>query len=98
MHDRIINACVQLGYTPKVACKSSQWDFIGEMVAADLGIALLPEIICKKLSDKEVVIIPLLDSIPWNLCMIWPKNQYVSFTTKEFIKVTRSLLEQPISS
>ncbi|WP_282938476.1 LysR family transcriptional regulator [Paenibacillus sp. RC67] len=97
LHDRIIAECERLGFVPDVVYKSSQWDFISEMVAANLGIALLPEAICRELDSKRVRTIPLTKPmIPWHLAMIWRKDSYLSFAVREWIAFTQSMLQQTI--
>lgn len=92
LHDRIIAACVQAGFQPHVIYESSQWDFISEMVAANLGIALLPEPICRELDVERVRLLPLVDPvIPWHLTMVWRKDRYLSFAAREWIRFTRDL-------
>lgn len=93
LHDRIPAECMRAGFQPHVVCESSQWDFIREMVAANLGIALLPETICQGFDPTRVCFIPLVEpEIPWHLAIIWRKDRYVSFATQEWIKFTRKLL------
>jgi len=93
LHNRILCDCQRAGFEPNVVYKSSQWDFIAEMVAENLGIALLPESICKELDPTHVKIVSLLSpSIPWNLGMIWRKDKYLSFATRKFISFMRSQL------
>ncbi|MEK3719416.1 cidABC operon transcriptional activator CidR [Paenibacillus sp. FSL H8-0034] len=92
LHDQIIAECVRSGFHPHVLYESSQWDFIHEMTAANLGIALLPETICKRLDPAHVKAIPLIGpSIPWHLVMIWRKNSYLSLAAREWIRFTQSL-------
>ncbi|MGT2492000.1 LysR substrate-binding domain-containing protein [Cupriavidus basilensis] len=38
----ILDACEAAGFTPQIAGQSRHWDFIGELVAADVGVAILP--------------------------------------------------------
>lgn len=93
LHDRIIRECIQAGFEPQVVYESSQWDLISGMVAANLGIALLPETICGEIDASRVAILPLDNpSIPWQLGMIWRKDRYLSFAAREWISFTRSLL------
>jgi DNA-binding transcriptional LysR family regulator len=95
LHDQIIGECIHAGFHPHVLYKSSQWDFIREMVAANLGIALLPETICNKLNPAHVRSLSLLQpSIPWHLAMIWRKKSYLSFAAKEWIRFTKSLFNE----
>ncbi|OXM86469.1 LysR family transcriptional regulator [Paenibacillus rigui] len=98
LHDRIITECVRAGFRPQVLYKSSQWDFIGEMVAANLGIALLPEPICRVLNPARVRILPLVHpTLPWHLAMIWRKQMYLSFAAREWIRLTQECFEEGLS-
>ncbi|PKR84118.1 cidABC operon transcriptional activator CidR [Heyndrickxia camelliae] len=95
LHDRIITECVRTGYQPNIIYESSQWDFISEMVAANLGIALLPEAICRHLDQERVTIIPLIDPIiPWKLGIIWRKDRYLSFAAREWLRFTKQFMEK----
>ncbi|MDQ0243933.1 DNA-binding transcriptional LysR family regulator [Bacillus fengqiuensis] len=85
MHEIIYNECLRAGFQPNIAYTSSQWDFIGEMVAANLGIALFPQSICQKLNHDQVSIIDLDDIIPWELGLIIKKDRYISIATKAFL-------------
>jgi len=87
LHDNIINRCIESGFNPKIAFKSSHWDFIAEMVAINFGIALLPKTICQDLDSTRIKIIPLAEPmIHWELGIIWKKDRYLSFAAKEWIK------------
>lgn len=89
LNDLIYEQCENHKFTPNVICQSSHWDFIAEMVAENLGIALLPETICKDL-DGRFVSIPLAQTtIPWNLALIWKKDKYLSFAAREWLKLAK---------
>lgn len=95
LHDRIIEACLSVGFQPRIASESSQWDLISEMVAANLGIALLPETICAGLDQSKVSIIRLIEpTILWHLAIIWKKNAYLPYAAREWIHYTKSILEE----
>lgn len=94
LHDRIIAACAEAGFRPRVLYESSQWDFISEMAAAGLGIAMLPETICAALDPERVRTVYLVEPvIPWQLAIIWRKEGYLSFAAREWIRFTRGMLE-----
>ncbi len=98
LHDRIPAACIRVGFQPVVVCESSQWDFIYEMVAANLGIALLPEPVTREMDTSRVRILPLVEpEIPWHLAIIWRKDRYLSFAAREWIRFTHSLLAEEAS-
>lgn len=87
LHDNIINRCIESGFSPKIAFKSSHWDFIAEMVAINFGIALLPRIICQDLDPTRIKIIPIAEPmIHWKLGIIWKKDRYLSFAAKEWLQ------------
>lgn len=73
MHEMVYNECLKNGFTPNIAFKSSQWDFIGELVAANLGIALFPYSLCEKLDLEHVKVINLENAIPWEIALIVKK-------------------------
>ncbi|WP_134683798.1 cidABC operon transcriptional activator CidR [Brevibacillus migulae] len=94
LHDRVIEECISVGFRPHVVYESSQWDFIREMVAANLGIALLPETICEGMDPARIRVVSLVDPvIPWHLAMIWKKDRYLSFAAREWIRFTRKHME-----
>ena len=43
LHDIIISKCAEAGFTPNTIYKSSQWDFIAELVALNQGVTILPK-------------------------------------------------------
>ncbi|MYL34523.1 LysR family transcriptional regulator [Pontibacillus yanchengensis] len=92
LHDRILSSCNQAGFNPYIISESSQWYLIEEMVASDLGVALLPESICNHLQRNLVTINVTNPSIPYHLAMIWQKDQYLSYATKEWLRFTQDKL------
>lgn len=95
LHDRIIHECRVTGFEPRVVYESSQWDFIGEMVGAGLGIAMLPDTICRSLDPSKVRAVPLTNPIiPWQLAIAWKKEGYLPRAAKEWITFTRDMFGQ----
>lgn len=87
LYDRIVRTCLEYQFFPKIVCESSQKDFMVEMVAANLGIALLPAKICKEMIHTELKAIPFQeDAIHLDLRMIWRKGQYIPYAVRAFIK------------
>ncbi|MFP3393102.1 cidABC operon transcriptional activator CidR [Brevibacillus sp. SIMBA_040] len=95
LHSRIIDECVRVGFHPQVIYKSSQWDFLSEMVAANIGITLLPETICSELDPDRFHVLSLVNpEIKWHLGMVWRKNAYLSYATREWIRFTQGMLSK----
>ncbi|GIO22235.1 LysR family transcriptional regulator [Oceanobacillus sp. J11TS1] len=73
------------GFEPKILFKSMQWDLMSEMVAANLGIAILPQSICNRLFTKDIKIISFEPTIMWKLAVITKKGKYISNAGRKFI-------------
>jgi DNA-binding transcriptional LysR family regulator len=85
----VINACKEVGFQPIIVSETSQLDFIEEMVASNLGIALLPESTCLELTGDIHTLTITNPEIEWNLAMIWKRDQNISLVAKEFIRFAK---------
>ncbi len=75
----IINACHRAGFEPVVAARSSQIDFIVELVAAGLGAAFLPRLLDRRRTRVGVVSVVLDElGVDWRLALVWRKGAYLS--------------------
>ena len=93
LHEVILAACQEVGFMPKVVCRSAHWDFIVSLVATKLGIALLPRTICKSLTRQDVFAADLMNPIiPWHLRLLWRQGDALSFATKRFMAMTQAML------
>ncbi|KIL52941.1 LysR family transcriptional regulator [Jeotgalibacillus campisalis] len=91
LNSRTIEVCISEGFTPKIAYESSQWDFIVGMVEKNLGVTLMPKLICDRVKNGPFKMISLTKPFPWHLGMILAKNRYVPYTSREFITLVKSL-------
>ncbi len=90
---RILEAGRRAGFTPAIASRSNQWDFIAALVGARLGVALLPRIVCEKLNPVQFCWVPLVEPlIPWHLALIWNKGGYLSHPWRAFVALTEETL------
>ncbi|PIW59683.1 LysR family transcriptional regulator [Shewanella sp. CG12_big_fil_rev_8_21_14_0_65_47_15] len=62
------------GVQLNIAFRSGQWDFLAAMVEADMGLAILPEPICQKLSNSKLIFRPMQPALTWDLALIWRQN------------------------
>ncbi|PAE19162.1 LysR family transcriptional regulator [Bacillus sp. 7504-2] len=85
LHDIMWKKFIESGFEPKILFKSSQWDLMSEMVAANLGVTILPESICNRVMNKRIRIIELIPITPWNLALITKKDKYLSYAGRTFI-------------
>ncbi|MFS0839969.1 LysR family transcriptional regulator [Paenibacillus sp. 1P03SA] len=96
LHESIPEACIQAGFKPDIIYESSQWDFLSGMAEAGLGVALLPETICRKLNPDKVATVTLVSPrIPWHLVMIWRKEGYLSYAAREWLRFSKEWLSRP---
>ncbi|MBU8908842.1 LysR family transcriptional regulator [Desertibacillus haloalkaliphilus] len=93
LHDTIIEQCLQNGFQPQIICESSQRDFMIEMVAAKLGIALLPSKVCEQITNKHIRVIPLSDTdLHLELGLVWRKDKYLPFAARQLIDTAHHLI------
>ncbi len=92
LHDRILQICESVGFSPHISCLSSQWDFIANMVAFGEGISILPKPIIKKFRDDRIRMVPLKEpDFPWDIALITRKDKYLSKPIKSFIEEARKV-------
>lgn len=90
LHGHIIDACRRSGFKPAVVSESSHWDFIVAMVAANIGVALLPHTICKRLDQRQVRPVMLSKPvIPWNVALIWRRDRHLPPATRAFLDLAK---------
>ncbi|MCH7340203.1 LysR family transcriptional regulator [Acinetobacter higginsii] len=84
----ILDACQQHGFYPTIACRTSQWNLLADMVLQRMGIALLPQYYTDMLDPQLFAAIPLeKPNIQWNLAMAWKKNLPVSPAVQAWLSV-----------
>src|SRR5690606_25469474 len=83
LYDRVKEACIREGFEPNMAFESTQWDFMCELVQADLGIAFLPETVCENLDPQRFTVIGSLDPpIRWDIGLVWRKGNSLSYASR----------------
>jgi DNA-binding transcriptional LysR family regulator len=93
LHGHILEACKRSGFAPRIASESSHWDFIVAMVAANIGVALLPRTICRQLDRRQVRTVRLEGpAIPWDVALIWRLDRHLPPATRAWIELARRRL------
>jgi DNA-binding transcriptional LysR family regulator len=88
LHDKILELCNEAGFEPKIATKSSQWDFLVELVSLDHGITILPRLIVKKYNSKNIRILTIKNpKFLWNIALITKKDKCISKPMQLFINL-----------
>ncbi|RKG30394.1 LysR family transcriptional regulator [Acinetobacter guerrae] len=87
----ILEATQKLGFTPRIVCKSSQWDFIVKMVEHRMGIALIPQVYCEQLDPKKYNISLIKDTpVRWKLTMAWNTSVPMTAATKAWLDIVKT--------
>lgn len=72
---------------PKIVCRSSNWDFLAQMVSGKLGISLMPHTICQRISPDLAVSVPLVKPhLYWTLALIWKSKGYLSHPSRTWVQ------------
>lgn len=93
LHDEIIKKCNEVGFHPKIVLETAQRELMVQTVAVNLGIALIPQNICERLSPDLVHSIPLINpEIIHSMSVIWKKGRPISYPTKLFLEFAQTYL------
>lgn len=88
--DQIIESCRKVGFHPKVVAKMAQITFIENMILDGIGVSILPESIVSIL-NKDITGIEITGAdVNWNLGIIWKKESYINYVTREWINFLKS--------
>lgn len=85
----IMEACRQSGVTPAIAARSSQINFIIELVAAKLGIGFLPRMIAQQRRHPGVRHIAVTPAMDWRMALIWRSGGYLSHAAQAWLALAR---------
>jgi len=92
LHGRLMSACRQAGFVPRVRQEARQMHTIFSLVAAEIGVSLVPEG-ARSMRVEGVAMVPLADFPPdltWDLSIIW-KPTCAGRPLRGFIEIVRSL-------
>lgn len=93
LNARIEAACRARGFAPHPAARSSQVDFIIALVAAGLGVALLPRILTegRNLAPVETALLDETD-LRWRAALVWRKGAKLSPAARAWLALAREKL------
>lgn len=92
LYDEIMNRCKLAGFTPHIILETSQRELMTQIVAANLGIALLPSKICSELHNPNIVSITLNQPIFLQMSIIWNRRRYLSHATRLWVNFAQEYL------
>jgi DNA-binding transcriptional LysR family regulator len=90
LNEVIAEACREKSIMPKVAARSSQVDFIFELVAAGVGIAFLPRPIAEQRPHRLVRLVSLDEpECRWRIALAWRRGGYLSDAARAWLAHAR---------
>ncbi|PKR49687.1 LysR family transcriptional regulator [Thalassospira marina] len=88
----LINAARRKNIDPVIAARSSQIDFIMELVAANLGVSFLPRMIAQQRPHTGLKYIELDEpDTQWDMAMIWRQNGFLSHAARAWLEIVREI-------
>ncbi len=88
LNRRIVQACLARGFTPREVARSAQPDFIVALVAAGIGVALLPRMIAAARGRDDVAIVPLeAPELDWKMVLAWRRGAYLSSAAQAWLRL-----------
>ncbi|WP_234819374.1 LysR family substrate-binding domain-containing protein [Sinorhizobium meliloti] len=90
LHGRLMSACRQVGFVPRVRQEARQMHTILSLVAAGMGVAFVPEG-ARSMRVDGATMVPLVglpDDLTWDLAMVWKPRSRRSVV--EFLRTARS--------
>lgn len=91
LYKMLMAAFRQAGIEPQIAVRSGQWDFLASMVQAGVGIAMLPEPVCRWLDKDSLLWLPLAPRMAWSVGLIWRQGSYLSHSAQAWIACCRDI-------
>ena len=98
LHDAVQQHCADAGFTPQIKLQSRYWDFIGDLVAADIGIAVMFEHVIAKYDPQRVASRPLVGpEMRWDAVLIW-RSGYRSRAAQAWLDCVQQVYPTPLPS
>jgi DNA-binding transcriptional LysR family regulator len=87
--------CRSAGFEPKVEFESEQAQTIQNLVAANLGITLLPEMVLRNHNGLELVMVRIQPPAPTRTLVVsWKAGHYLSATVRKFLTIAEKVGRQ----
>jgi LysR family transcriptional activator of glutamate synthase operon len=87
-------ACQQVGFLPRVAVEGDDLATVRGLVAAGLGVSLLPALALHEWGRLRPAIVPLRTPTTWTVEAVWNADRYLPVATRIF----RDFLQEYIAA
>ena len=91
LHQTVLERCASAGFTPQVQLQTRYWDFIGDLVAANVGVAVMIEHVAAKYDPKHIASRPLVDPVTcWEVGLTW-RQGYLSRAAHAWLECVQAV-------
>ena len=95
LHHAIVNNCIAAGFQPNIIFETTQRELMTQLVATNLGVALLPSKTCAELDSKSIKAIPLVrPQIHHQMSIIWKKGRHLNRASVLWIEFAQHFLSK----
>ncbi|QHS21745.1 LysR family transcriptional regulator [Virgibacillus sp. MSP4-1] len=92
---QVMDACDHVGFTPDIAVEGKDIDALKGLVAAGLGVALMPEMTMVDNTPRSTVVVPIADpNITRSVGVIYPAQRKLLPTEELFYRFLRKTYER----
>ncbi len=96
LHEHVLQQCQAAGFTPQVKLQTRYWDFIGHLVAAQVGVAVMFEHVIARYDPRRVASRPLTEpAITWDVALMW-RPGYLSRAARAWLDCVRAVYPRPL--
>jgi LysR family hydrogen peroxide-inducible transcriptional activator len=90
-----IEFCRKAGFEPAIEFESEQAETIQNLVAANLGVTVLPDMVLENRTAGDLVKVKILPPAPSRTIVAsWKPGHYLSTTTRQFLECTQTVGRQ----
>jgi DNA-binding transcriptional LysR family regulator len=98
LHQKIVNGCLAAGFQPQIIFETSQRELMTQIVATNLGVALLPSKTCAELDSKFITAIPLRrPQLHHQMSIIWKRERHLNRAAHVWIEFAQAYLTETAS-
>lgn len=95
LHQAVLQRCAAAGFSPQVRLETRYWDFIGDLVAEGVGVAVMFEHVIARFDPQRVSSRPLMGpELRWDVVQLW-RSGYLSRAARAWLECVRAVYPQP---
>jgi DNA-binding transcriptional LysR family regulator len=95
LHQKIVSGCIAAGFQPRIIFETSQRELMTQIVATNLGVALMPSMTCAELDPQFITAIPLhRPQLYHQMSVIWKKERHLNRAAHVWIEFAQAYLTE----